>query len=540
MSEEAGPGSGRVPGGGRWLALVPVLLAVLLAGRTVGRDSCTVDEFGNLPLTVVYWHGGALHIDPGNPPLTRWIQGIPLLAERPDPGGSRAELATIDTSWDLGYRFEAAHADDYHHLLVKARAASVALFALTVLVVFLWAHDLGGRTSALGAGLLAATSPNLLAHGRLVTPDIGLTLFVVAAAWCAWRATRGPGFGWVLATGILAGAAVLSKLSGLLLLPVLGLAVLRGAGGRRPAAVRLTIFAVAALLVIHAGYGFSPPGAFRGIPTPFPAPLVTGIESQLAEAPYPAYLLGENRNGGWPGYYAVAFLVKVPLPALALFAMATVMVVRSRRRSLALPLLLAAAFFLAFGLGTKKNVGLRYLLPVLPLLHVTTAAVLAEAGRRRLVAVALTGLAVLVGGVASGAPLSYFNETHHLLGGKRAILVDSNLDWGQGLPELREWMEREGVEVVQLAYFGRIDPEIYDVTWTTLRSQPVGGPVAISATLAVGRPYVVRFKERHFEEPTLGWSRPDTWKWIEGLSPDEELAGGSILVWRDLDPEGRP
>ncbi len=123
----------------RALVLFPLALAAILAVRTLPRDSCTVDEFGNLPLAIAYWTPGALHVDPGNPPLTRWIQGIPFLSGPPDLGASRADLAGIDTSWDLGYRFERAHPDDYHALLVRARWASLALLLAVVFVVFGWA-----------------------------------------------------------------------------------------------------------------------------------------------------------------------------------------------------------------------------------------------------------------------------------------------------------------------------------------------------------------------------------------------------------------
>jgi hypothetical protein len=51
----------------------------------------------------------------------------------------------------------------------------------------------------------------------------------------------------------------------------------------------------------------------------------------------------------------------------------------------------------------------------------------------------------------------------------------------------------------------------------------------------VGRPYVVRVRERPvLTESTLAWTRPDSWSWLRDIPPDEELGGGSILVWRDL------
>ena len=48
------------------------------------------------------------------------------------------------------------------------------------------------------------------------------------------------------------------------------------------------------------------------------------------------------------------------------------------------------------------------------------------------------------------------------------ILVDSNLDWGQDLPALREVMAARGIESVNLAYFGKAVPEAYGVAYRPL------------------------------------------------------------------------
>ncbi len=523
---------------GAAIALVPLLVALALASRTAFRESCTVDEFGNLPLAAAYWRGnGNLHIDRGNPPLTRWIQGIPLLAAKPSLGTSPAELDSIRTSWDLGYRFEDAHRRDYHRLLVRARTGTLALLAVTVAGVFALARDLWGMRPALAAATLAAVCPNLLAHGRLVTPDVGLAAFGVWTIWAAARAWRRGGVGWAGAAGALAAAATLAKFPGLLFAAVAGAAVVLPPAPRRLA--RGAAFAGAFLLPLYAAYGFPLPGLFRGIPTPLPGDMVAGLEAQLAEAPYPAFLLGTLReDGGWVHYHLVAVLVKTPLPALALFAFGAWCALRERRRAALLPLLAAAVFFAAFGAATRKNVGLRYVLPVLPLLQATAAAAFVpRAGAPRIARAlpwALLAGAGLSGIAASGAPLAYFNGVERLLGGKRAVLVDSNLDWGQALPDLRAWQKREHVDSVQLAYFGRIDPSIYGVSWHSLPSHPVRGPVALSATFAAGRPYAVLVKEKPGARTTRAWSSPDTWAWLAGVPPDEELGGGAILVWKDV------
>ena len=514
----------------RFIWIVPLLLAVALAARTAHRESCTVDEFGNLPLTIAYADPSTWHIDPGNPPLTRLIQGMPFLGSPPELGATESELAAIETSWDLGYLFEDVHEHDYHSLLVRARAMSILLLTLTVLGVFLGARAFGALPASVAA-LLAAACPSLLAHGRLVTPDIGLACFVVWSAWATVRARDG-GAGRGAIAGALTALAILAKFSGLLLAPVYAIALAVAPGSTRRRAARVAIFGAVVLAVLFAAYGFPAPGTWNGWPTPLPEPIVRGVQAQLDEPPYPAYLLGENRQGGWPWYYAVALLVKVPLGTLLLAGIAATFAFRTGRARL--PWILAGAFFVAFGFGTDKNIGVRYLLPMFPLVFVGCAPLFAFAPRRlRTIALALAATSIVAGLVASAAPLAYFNGLERLAGDKRDVLVDSNLDWGQALPDLAAWMEREGVETVRLAYFGRVDPSVYGIRWRSLSPEPVEGPVAISATLLVGRPYVVRWKERPQMEPTLAWSRDDAWAWLRGRPPDAELGGGAMLVWKD-------
>ena len=57
--------------------------------------------------------------------------------------------------------------------------------------------------------------------------------------------------------------------------------------------------------------------------------------------------------------------------------------------------------------------------------------------------------------------LSYFNEFAGGAAGGHRYLIDSNLDWGQGLLDLRRWLDAHPPpEPLALAYFGAVDPAI--------------------------------------------------------------------------------
>jgi hypothetical protein len=94
--------------------------------------------------------------------------------------------------------------------------------------------------------------------------------------------------------------------------------------------------------------------------------------------------------------------------------------------------------------------------------------------------------------------LAYFNE---LAGGPARgykHLVDSSLDWGQDLPDLKQWLDREGLQgpghpPVYLSYFGTSRPDYYGIDAIQLPGFPdltpkrrpprlTGGVYCISAT----------------------------------------------------------
>jgi hypothetical protein len=132
---------------------------------------------------------------------------------------------------------------------------------------------------------------------------------------------------------------------------------------------------------------------------------------------------------------------------------------------------------MGFVLMSPLAIGYRHILPVLPFVIVVgggAASVLlpdrqAQFGALR--AACCAGLiAWLVIGTIAIYPhhLSYFNE---IAGGPAQadrILVDSNLDWGQDLPALKQLLAERQVACVNLSYFGTALPAAYGVRYSPL------------------------------------------------------------------------
>lgn len=182
-----------------------------------------------------------------------------------------------------------------------------------------------------------------------------------------------------------------------------------------------------------------------------------------------AYFAGEYRMTGWRTFFPTVFLVKTTLPALLLIGIgiAAIISARNPRRRAWLyrttPLLALLVVYWAFSIQSKLNIGHRHLLPVYPPFYILAGASRLLLPRHK--AWALVPLALL--GWHAGASLSirpdylaYFNSIGR--GPKQAhrLFVDSSLDWGQDLPRLKAWLDKNaGREPVFLSYFGNGSPK---------------------------------------------------------------------------------
>jgi len=228
----------------------------------------------------------------------------------------------------------------------------------------------------------------------------------------------------------------------------------------------------------------------------------------------PSFLLGRYSNTGFRGYFFYAFLLKTPLPTLLLIITALVFSLRrcAERPWPVIFLLGPAGLYFLVATASHLNIGIRHLLPIYPFLYVLAGGLALELNcwRRTTRAVAMLAIAGMIAVSsrvvffpANGlkyqafAPhyLAYFNE---LAGGPAngyKDLVDSNLDWGQDLKNLKLWLDAHDIkDPICLSYFGKADPRYYQIAYHNMpggysfdpeegfeQLRP-GGLLAISAT----------------------------------------------------------
>jgi 4-amino-4-deoxy-L-arabinose transferase-like glycosyltransferase len=527
-----------------------LLLTYGLATTSASVKSPTMDEQNHIARGLAYLGTGDPRLSVEHPPLLNLINALPahLLLEVDLP---------LDDWWEAGEWYHFADnlfwrgSLEPDQIVFLARLPSIALGLVLVTVVFRWSASLfGPRAGVLSAAVLAL-DPNVLAHMRFSTTDVGGALLVLLAGSGLWLATRKPSWRSWLGTCVAFGLAFSAKLSALLFGPIMALVLLldgvaQGPDGRRRLGRRAILFAalmVGAGVIVWAVYGFEM-GAVGDDGPVLPAPrYVEGVGAilSLSGGGRPAYLMGEISERGWWYYFPVAFLVKTPLPTLALIAAAGIYGLRTPRRRDLFLLLPPIAYFLV-SMASSLNIGYRHLLPMLPFLAVHSGRLLRRrplepAGgrpglRSALVALALTWLAASSLAIYPDY-LAYFNA----LGGGPdngwRLLVDSNIDWGQDLKQLRAWMEEQGVGRVKLAWFGSAYPDAYGIAYDPLPGVGFGSHFELwsdppfDADCPEPGIYVISATN------LAGVALPDhnLYEWFRDHNPDEKI-GYSLFVYR--------
>jgi 4-amino-4-deoxy-L-arabinose transferase-like glycosyltransferase len=196
------------------------------------------------------------------------------------------------------------------------------------------------------------------------------------------------------------------------------------------------------------------------------------------------YALGRYSKNGWWWYFPLAFAVKTPLTLIILLLIASVLGVLATEHPLAarwpvpsrwipaeekrheefLFLIIPMAVFLGVYMTSTINIGHRYLLPIYPFLYVLASRVAApwpkvKNARIPILVSVVSVLAALPGSLLIHPHyISYFNELVGPSNGYK-YLSDSNIDWGQDLLQLKEYLDRANAEVVYIDISGTIEPE---------------------------------------------------------------------------------
>lgn len=457
---------------------------------SVRHQSMTVDEAAHLYAGYEHWRAHDFGVNPEHPPLVKMVAALPLLGmtlHEPHPPNP----LFLAEEYMGGGQLLAMNGGEA--LLQRARTAVVVFSLFAALLVFLAGREMFGALQGLLAMGLFCFEPTVLAHGALVTTDMGVAAMVFATVYAFWRYVRAPGWERLLIVGVAFGLALVSKMSGIIVLPILlmlAFTELLPAWTRQRATQMLGGIAVAAVMgytVLWAFYGFRyaarPAGGSLIIPplaafaARLPSRFETGLVMQIArlhllpeaylygwtklpidQMHHPTFLFGRVYPTGVPWYFPSALAVKSSLTLLLLVLVAPIAMMRkgfTHRREFVF-LLVPMTVILGASMTSRLDIGVRHVLPIYPFAAVlagATACALGSTYRRAGYAIA----ALLVFQVASSLHaypnyLPYANEMFGGPGRTYRALSDSNVDWGQQLKQESAYLKAANIRDCWIAY----------------------------------------------------------------------------------------
>ena len=501
---------------------------------SVRRESQTWDEANHIFTGYRTWTHADFGLNPEHPPLVKLLATVPLL--RSDLKSPALEERFFKEDAFLRGK-EFLYQNDPEKILARTRTVAATLTLLAALVLFFATREMFGSGSAFIALTLLTFDPNFLAHGALITTDVGLTCFMLLSVYMFYRYLKSPTALRLIAAGVAVGLVLAVKHTGLLVLPILFLLTICELfiGGRRESISRqlvklfgsFALIAAIGLVVLWSFYGFryaarpdglqlNPPLAeyVKGLEPREAWPISTAArfhvlpesylyglaDVRLTANYYTSYVLGKVYPHGVWFYFPVAFLVKstVGVLALLLLSFGVVAMRRMTHWREVVFLIVPVIFYLIVALTVGMNIGVRHIIVVYAFLYALIGGAtwaLIRTSRRWAYVV---GVFLLVHAASSVKAFpNYIPYANELWGGPsqtHKYLTDSNSDWGQQLKSIKQYLDQRGVKDCWFLYFaaGVAEPNYYGIpckplpTISTLwLNLPIDVPVSINGPVLI-------------------------------------------------------
>jgi len=589
LTEKSRIGFGiRLPGPIFFIVVALLIVHATLCLRCALSFSPTTDEPAHLVAGYAHWKYANFEIYRVNPPLQRLIATFPLLFLDLHEDWLKLDSSPLSRcEFEVGADFLSANKENHRTIVVLARIFSIPFSLAGLLICFAWSRELYGNQGALLSATLWCFSPNIIAHGSLVTPDIAATTLILAACYAFWRWNCLKTNPRALVSGVTLGLALVSKLTAIVL-PLCFVLILLVSSvfyknnkkeqekhpGRYKFAGQALSQLFLAWFIVNSFYGWkdsltrldefdfvsktlsyeedkaltgndglpAPKNALVGsyygkLPIPLPRDYISGIDIQrrdLESFHWPGYLRGEFSSSGWWYYYLYGLLVKIPTGTQVLFWISLALLIRTMSTQSfinGLPLLLPPLVILAVASSqTGLNHHVRYVFPVLPFAYIACGRIcLAKFQGAKGIASILATSTMITCLTSSPHHLGYFNE--FIPAQERGFhLLASNLDWGQDLYLLKEWQQKNpDASPLELVYHGPINPKMAGIEYVATESQSTKQGAGRTRWIAISVNYL-----RGFPLHVSTHQYAEAQQKYEGLLDKEPFAviGNSIYVYR--------
>jgi 4-amino-4-deoxy-L-arabinose transferase-like glycosyltransferase len=421
-----------------WIATAILSFTFIVSLGSMSEDSAVRDEMPHIVAGYTYLKYADYRINPEHPPLIKQLAAIPLFFLHVKfPEDNPAWKDRVNDQWSLGDTFLYKSGNNADQMLFWGRLPIVFLMLLTGWIIFVWTKEIfKSPLAGLIALLLFALSPNIIAHGRFITTDMGVAAFSVFALYSWWKFLVKPSKIKFTIAVLLQTCLHLAKFSSPLFLPIIGLMTLGAAffGGEKGESIKKRFWFYLGATVAATALAFILVGIWyqiftREMPLAVQQQLVSesifdnnfknaGLATKLGRMtnfpilrPYVQYLLGffmvaahasyghstyfmGEVGQNWKEYYFITYLLKEPIASQILVYISFTVALISFFRFLfssqkgkkvraflknyfvLLAFVILISLFLYMGAIARLQLGIRYVVPIFPYLYMIAGGIL--------------------------------------------------------------------------------------------------------------------------------------------------------------------
>lgn len=523
--------------------ILPVILIFILGISLVYeaiKDTPTYDEPANMVASFAYVHKNDFRIYPDNPPFVKYLAGLMMFPIKSNINfPDNLETYTDPSKFDLysfGRDFLYNSGNNTRLIIFLCRIIPIIFTLLLGILLFVFSQKIYGYRAGLLALFLYTFDPNIRGHGHILAFDIPLAFIILLICYLTYLLTITNKnnirkiFFLIILISLSFSIAFMTKFTFVFFASVyiLGSILILFGIIREPQLKKYSIHLLLSVLIIPiifiwtfgltTNYNkvtldynklpiinsankllISNPAWNMINLIPMPYYYKAGIKTMFTHnfVSQPAYLFGEVRSqNNWFFYFPISFLLKVPL-SIQLIIYISILLITKKILSGGkiiikeyLFFISGIFFFLCMMIFSHINNVFRYLFPSY-ILFILNASSIANKkfNNNRLFSIFIFYICPLwlIFSSISSFPfdLSYTNELTGIPPQGNKYLSDSEIDWGQDLERLAEWLTVNGYgkETVKFSYLGTADPKYYGIKYTPLQFEDLShlkGILAIS------------------------------------------------------------
>jgi len=408
-----------------------------------------------------------------HPPLAKILAAIPLKFMKLNSFISHKYFQYL-MQYNYGDLFLYNNTQDAEKILNTSRYFLLSFWGISFIFLFYLYSSTLDKNISLYSLILFSTNPIFISNIPLVTTDIAPTFFYTFTYLVGWWLSSdlkfknkilNSNYNLSIIAGILSGLAMTSKYSMFILPPFFVVLLIfnnffTNKFKNKELIKIIVIYLLTSIIVLAM--------VFKGNITLYSNALFETFKR--LDKGRSSFIMGHYSIEGVWWYFPVAFFLKNSIFLFLFFIIGLFFTIKDWKKYIWL--IFPFLFYFLASLNSKVQIGIRHLLPLMPFVIIISAIAIDKIIKKYSLKSLFFIIPFFIFSIVHLLKvhpfyLSYFNEIIGHSNGYK-YLTDSNIDWGQDIKSLSNYLKENGNPPIIISYFGVANPDYYKLNYVSL------------------------------------------------------------------------